>query len=95
MRKFAAHAYEVELPRGIGISPIFNVAYLYPYKETKTELQEKTTEEEVQTVNWEEQMPKTVKKEVEAVLEKRVQENHRTSLFSISSPMERTGSGGC
>jgi hypothetical protein len=32
MRKFGANAYEIELPDGIGISPIFNVADLYPYR---------------------------------------------------------------
>ena len=30
IRKFGANAYEIELPDGIGISPIFNVADLYP-----------------------------------------------------------------
>jgi hypothetical protein len=32
MKKFGANAYEIELPDGIRISPIFNVADLYPYK---------------------------------------------------------------
>ena len=35
-RNFSTNAYEIELPEGIGITPIFNVADLYPYKETKT-----------------------------------------------------------
>jgi len=51
VRKFSANAYEIELPEGIGISPIFNIADLYPYKEAETELQEETTGDEVQTVN--------------------------------------------
>ena len=32
LRKFGENAYELELPMGIGISPIFNMADLYPYK---------------------------------------------------------------
>jgi hypothetical protein len=32
LRKFTANAYEIELQDNVGISPIFNVADLYPYK---------------------------------------------------------------
>jgi hypothetical protein len=32
IRKFGANAYEIELPDGIGISSIFNISDLYPYK---------------------------------------------------------------
>jgi hypothetical protein len=32
LRKFVANAYEIELPNNVGISPIFNVADLYPYR---------------------------------------------------------------
>ena len=31
LRKLSANAYELEMPTGVGISPIFNVADLYPY----------------------------------------------------------------
>jgi len=72
VRNFSANAYEIELPEGIGISPIFNIVDLYPHKEAETELQEETIGDEVQTVNWKEQIPKTAKEEVEAILEKRV-----------------------
>ena len=34
--KFSANAYELEIPIGVGISPIFNVADLYPYVEGDT-----------------------------------------------------------
>ena len=32
LRKFGDNAYEIELPDGIGISPISNVSDLYPYR---------------------------------------------------------------
>ena len=32
LRKFGENAYELELPGNIGISPIFNILDLYPYK---------------------------------------------------------------
>jgi hypothetical protein len=32
IRKFEANDYEIELPDDVGISPIFNVVDLYPYK---------------------------------------------------------------
>jgi hypothetical protein len=31
LNKFGVNAYEIELPDGIGISPIFNISDLYPY----------------------------------------------------------------
>ena len=32
LRKFSINAYEIELSDDMEISPIFNVAYFYPYK---------------------------------------------------------------
>jgi hypothetical protein len=37
LKKFGANAYEIELLDGIGISPIFNISYLYPYKAREME----------------------------------------------------------
>ena len=33
IRRFGTNAYEIELFDGIGISPIFNILYLYPYRD--------------------------------------------------------------
>jgi len=38
LRKFGANAYEIEWSEDVGISPIFNVSYLYPYRENETEI---------------------------------------------------------
>jgi hypothetical protein len=42
LKRLGENAYEIELPDGIGISLIFNVVYLYPYRaaETKTGTEE-------------------------------------------------------
>jgi hypothetical protein len=37
LRKFDANSYEIELPDDVGISPIFNISGLYPYKKDDTE----------------------------------------------------------
>jgi hypothetical protein len=52
LRKFEANAYEIEFPNDVGISPIFNVADLYPYREDGTERSEDQKE-----VQWVKQMP--------------------------------------
>jgi hypothetical protein len=39
LRKFDANAYEIELPDDVGISPIFNISDLYPYREDEQEKQ--------------------------------------------------------
>jgi hypothetical protein len=40
LKNFVANDYEIELPTNIGISPIFNVAYMYPYKMDDTDGEE-------------------------------------------------------
>jgi hypothetical protein len=37
LKKIGENAYEIELPDGIGISPIFNIYDLYTYKAGETE----------------------------------------------------------
>jgi hypothetical protein len=44
LKKIGANAYEIELPDVIGISPIFNVSNLYPYKDEEAEVGNKQLE---------------------------------------------------
>jgi hypothetical protein len=77
LRKNSSNAYEIELPRDIGISPIFNVAYLYPFKGTKDVSTDEPVSDEDQTIGWKEQLPKVVQKNIEAVLDKKVEKRTR------------------
>jgi hypothetical protein len=52
LRKFGENAYEIELLDGIGISPIFNVADLYPYRPGQAETATKKP-----VIQWVKQMP--------------------------------------
>ena len=52
LKKFGANAYEIELPDGIEISLIFNISYLYPYKDEEAEAGSEQPE-----VKWTKQMP--------------------------------------
>ena len=52
LRKFDANAYEIELPDDVGISPIFNVLDLYPYRKDDTEGSKYR-----EKVQWEKQIP--------------------------------------
>jgi hypothetical protein len=52
LKKFRENAYEIELPDGIGISSIFDVVELYPYRAGEAET---GTEEPV--VQWIKQLP--------------------------------------
>ena len=49
---FLANDYELEIPTGVDISPIFNVAYLYPYVvgDTRTFAEGEDPTEDVQWV---------------------------------------------
>jgi hypothetical protein len=63
-KKIGANAYEIELPDGIGISSIFNISDLYPYKVGANSEQPE--------VQWTKQMPIAEKPQMESILDKRV-----------------------
>ena len=73
LRKFSTNAYELELPTGIGISPIFNVADLYPYKIDDTgQPEEDGDPTALEEVDWIKHMPTERPTEAEAILETKV-----------------------
>ena len=76
LKKFGANAYEIELPDGIGISPIFNISYLYPYRAGEVE-----TGDEKLVIQWTKQMPAAENPQMECILDKRVSKNIRRKQY--------------
>jgi hypothetical protein len=76
LRKFGANAYEIELPDGIGISLIFNVSDLYPYKAEEAGTGHKQPE-----VQWRKQMPVAEKPQMERILDKRIGKKTRRKEY--------------
>ena len=76
LRKFSANAYELEMPTGVGISPIFNVEDLYPY--VSGDIGTFTGgEDPTEDLQWVAQMPVTQPFEVEAILDTRASKSTR------------------
>jgi hypothetical protein len=76
LKKFGANAYKIELPDGIGISPIFNISDLYPYK-----AEEEGTRNEQPVIQWTKQMPVADKPQMECILDKRVSKKTRQKEY--------------
>ena len=76
LRKFSTNSYELEIPIGVGISPIFNVADLYPYVvgDTRTFIEGEDPTKELQ---WVAQIPVAQPLEVEAILDIKVVKSTR------------------
>jgi hypothetical protein len=89
LRKFEANAYEIELPDDVGISPIFNIAYLYPYRVDETEKSEDQKE-----VQWVKQMPVAEKPQMENIIDQRVgKKTRRKTYFEYLVKWKRYGYG--
>jgi hypothetical protein len=76
IRKFGANAYEIELPDGVRISPIFNVTDLYPYR-----AEEEGAEDEQKEIQWTKQMPVAEKPQMESIIDKRISRKTRRKEY--------------
>ena len=76
IRKFGVNAYEIELPDGIRISPIFNVSDLYPYTAG-----EEGTSDEQSEVQWKKQIPIVEKPQIESILDKGIGKKTRRKQY--------------
>jgi hypothetical protein len=64
IRKFEENAYEIEFPDGVGLSPIFNIVDLYPYR-----IDEARGEEDQKGVQWVKQLLVAGKPQMEKVID--------------------------
>jgi hypothetical protein len=76
LKKFGVNAYEIELPDGIRISPIFNISYLYPYK-----AEEAGTGDEQPVIQWTKKMPVADEPQMECRLDERVSKKTRKKQY--------------
>jgi hypothetical protein len=76
IRKFGANTYEIELPDGVRISPIFNVMDLYPYR-----AEEAGVEDEQEKIQWTKQMPVAENPQMESIIDKRISRKTRRKEY--------------
>jgi hypothetical protein len=76
MSKFDANTYEIELPDDVGISPIFNVSNLYPYRKDETE-----GSKYQENVQWEKQIPIAEKPQMEKNVDQRIGRKTRRKTY--------------
>jgi hypothetical protein len=70
LRKFSANAYEIELPRDMEISPIFNVVDFYSYVELEVEQSTNDLDRDIgQQIKWQKQIPTEKKLQMEIIMD--------------------------
>ena len=64
LRKFDANAYEIELLEDVGISPIFNISDMYPFREDDTKISGYQVK-----IQWEKKMPVAENPQMEMIID--------------------------
>jgi hypothetical protein len=73
---FGKNYYELELSEDVGISTIFNIADLYPYREDGAE-----GNEDQRKIHWEKQMSVAKKSQMENIVDRRVGKKTRRKTY--------------
>jgi hypothetical protein len=75
LRKFEENAYEIELPEDVGISPIFNISDLYPYRED-----DKGSEDQKE-IQWEKKIPVAENSQMEKIIDQRTGKKTKRNTY--------------
>ena len=83
LQNFSTNAYELQLPPGVGISPIFNVADLYPYVVFYVEISSErgTWDTQDKEEPWIKKMPLEKPLEIEQILDTQVARKTRRKEY--------------
>jgi hypothetical protein len=73
---FRVNAYQIELPDDVGISSIFNISDLYPYRKDDTE-----GSKDQEKIQWEKQMPIAEKPQMENIVDQRIGKKTRRKTY--------------
>jgi hypothetical protein len=76
LRKFGENVYEIELPEDVGISPIFNIADLYPYREDGT-----GGPEDQKEIQWKKNMPVAENPRMEHIVDRQIGKKTRRKTY--------------
>jgi hypothetical protein len=76
LRRFGENYYEIKLPEDVGISPIFNIADLYPYREDGDE-----GSKDQKKIQWEKQIPVEENPHMEKIIDQRIGKKTRRKTY--------------
>ena len=81
LRKFSTNAYEIELPSYLQISPIFNVSYLYPFRDACIQTDGINLDEYDSSMDQQGQLPQKEQPQIESILDKIILRKTRNKDF--------------